>query len=190
MAEIDCSLTELLQRYGDGDTEVGEALFREILPTLHQLAARHLARERFAAPLSATALVNELWLRNLRHGGWSIRNRQHFYAIVGIALRRMCVDLARARLALVRGGGEVPASLDEGWAVSLQTTEDLEQIVEIDQLMDRLEKRDPVGARIVNLRYFAGYTIEEIAENTGLDIRHVRYRYKKAEDWLKDHMKD
>jgi len=190
MAEIDCSLTELLQRYSGGDLEVADALFREILPTLHQLAVRQLARERYAAPVSATALVNELWLRNLRHGGWSIRNRDHFYAIVGVALRRVCVDLARTRLALVRGGGEIPASLEDGWAVSLHTTDDLEQIVEIGELMDRLEKKDPVGARIVDMRYFAGYTIEEIAENTGLDIRHVRYRYKKAEDWLKDHMRD
>lgn len=89
MAEIDCSPTELLQRYSGGDLEVADALFREILPTLHQLAVRQLARERYAAPVSATALVNELWLRNLRHGGWSIRNRDHFYAIVGVALRRV-----------------------------------------------------------------------------------------------------
>jgi hypothetical protein len=100
LAEFDCSLTEPLKRYSGGDVEVADARFREILPTLHQLAVRHLARERYAAPLSATALVNELWLRNLRHGGWTIRNRDHFYATVGVALRRVCVDLTRTRLAL------------------------------------------------------------------------------------------
>ncbi len=97
------SLTELLRRYGSGERDMADGLFHEIWPTLHQLALRQLSRERFAAPVSPTELINELWLRNLNRGGWTITSREHFYAIVSVAIRRVLVDLARHRLSASSG---------------------------------------------------------------------------------------
>jgi RNA polymerase sigma factor (TIGR02999 family) len=190
LSVLEPSLTELLRRYSGGDVAVAEALFREILPTLHQLAVRQLGRERHVAPVSPTELINELWLRNLRKGGWSIQNREHFYAIASLAMRRVLVDLARNRLAASRGTGVVPVSLDDKGAPVVPVAENLEQVVEMGQLMERLEEKDPVAARIVDMRYYAGYTLEEIAEFTGLEVHRVRYRWEKASNWLKDRLSD
>jgi RNA polymerase sigma factor (TIGR02999 family) len=190
IADVDGSITKLLQRYSGGDREVAERLFREILPTLHRLAVRQLSRERHIAPVSPTELINELWIRNLRHGGWTIRNREHFYAIASFAMRQVLIDLARSRLALSRGSGEIPVSLDDGHGAESSSNDNLERIVEIGRLMERLEKKHALTALIVDMRYFAGYTLEEIAEITGLGIRRVRYRWEKALDWLKSQMGD
>jgi RNA polymerase sigma factor (TIGR02999 family) len=186
--DADTSVTELLQRYSGGDSAVAESLFREILPTLHQLAVRQLSRERYIAPVSPTELINELWLRNLRNGGWNVHNRQHFYAIVSIAMRRVLIDLARSRLALVRGRGEIHDSIGNLQVEEPLGSANLEQIVAMGHLMERLEKKDPVAARIVDLHYFAGYTHEEIAEITGVPVRSVRYKWKTALTWLKRQM--
>ena len=158
------SLTELLQRYSAGDRAIADALFREIWPALHQLAVRQLSHERYLAPVSPTELINELWLRNLNRGGWSVNNREHFYAIVAISMRRVLIDLARHRLA-------APAHLEE--------------IVQIGRLMEALEKKDRLNALIADMHYFAGYTFEEISQTTGLNIRQIAYRWKKTELWLK-----
>lgn len=82
------SLTEQLQSFAGGDREIAEAVLREILPRSHQIAVRELGRERYIAPLSPTELINEVWLRNLRKGGWQINSRDHFYAIAALAMRR------------------------------------------------------------------------------------------------------
>lgn len=183
--ESNDSITELLRRYLGGDRDAAEALFREIFPVLHTIAVRQLDRERYIVPMSPTELINELWLRNLRQGGWSINNREHFYAITAICMRRVLVDLARARLAQSRGAGSVAVPLEDVQAVEASGNNNLEQIVEIGQLMERLEKKDKIAARIVDMRYFAGYTVEEIAKYTGLDERSVRHRWDKASTWLK-----
>lgn len=187
MASEDFSscLTEHLQRYASGDRAMADALFREIWPTLHQLAVRQLSRERYVAPVSPTELINELWLRNLNRGGWNISNRQHFYAIVSIAMRHVLVDLARQRLAATRGSGQIPASLEEDEAAKLASPDRLEEIVHIGRLMESLEKKNRMVALIADMHYFAGYTFDEIAQATGLDVRQVGYRWKKAESWLK-----
>jgi RNA polymerase sigma factor (TIGR02999 family) len=184
----DPSLTERLRRYSGGDNAVAEELFREILPKLHELAVRALSRERYVAPVSPTELIGELWLRNLRKGGWRINDREHFYALSALAMRHVLIDLARNRLAQIRGRGETEISGYVGVVPDPATTQNIQSIVEMGQLMGKLEQKDPVAARIVDLKYFAGYTIEEIAEITGLGERHIRHRWKKAQDWLKDQM--
>jgi RNA polymerase sigma factor (TIGR02999 family) len=177
------SLTELLQRYSAGDRAIADALFREIWPALHQLAVRQLSHERYLAPVSPTELINELWLRNLNRGGWSVNNREHFYAIVAISMRRVLIDLARHRLAATRGLGEIPASLEH--TERLAAPAHLEEIVQIGRLMEALEKKDRLNALIADMHYFAGYTFEEISQTTGLNIRQIGYRWKKTELWLK-----
>src|SRR5579862_5515492 len=106
------SLTQQLQSYSGGDREIAETVLREVLPRLHQIAVRELRRERYVAPLSPTELINEVWLRNLRKGGWQVNSRDHFYAIAALAMRRVLIDLARNRLAQRRGEGDSTESLD------------------------------------------------------------------------------
>lgn len=186
------SLTEQLQSFSGGDREVAEAILREILPSLHQIAVRELNRERYIAPLSPTELINEVWLRSLRKGDWQINSREHFYAIAALAMRRVLVDFARQRLAQRRGHGEKLESLEETF--SLERTEeragapDAESIVQIGILMERMEKAIPDAARIVDMHYFAGFTLQEIAEVTGLSFRQVRHLWEKGRDWLKDRL--
>ena len=182
------SLTEQLRLFSGGEREIAEAVMRQVLPKLHEIAVRELRRERYIAPLSPTELINEVWLRNLRKGGWEINSREHFYAISALAMRRVLVDFARIRLAQRRGEGEAPQSLDGQASLRSTWNPDPEGILQIGMLMDKLEKADCEAARIVDMHYFAGFTFDEIAEITGLTFRQVRHRWEKGRDWLKDRM--
>src|SRR5580692_340503 len=134
------SLTKQLQSFSGGDREIAEAILREVLPTLHQIAIRELSRERYVAPLSPTELINEVWLRSLGRGGWQINSREHFYAVAALAMRRVLVDFARQRLAERRDDGGKTDSLDENMSLQLSDGVDLESLVRIGILMDRLER--------------------------------------------------
>lgn len=183
------SLTEQLRMFSGGEREIAEAVLRQVLPKLHEIAVRELRRERYIAPLSPTELIHEVWLRNLRKGGWEIHSREHFYAISALAMRRVLVDFARIRLTQKRGDGKTTESLDGQVSLPSTGTSDPESILQIGVLMDKLEKADREAARIVDMHYFAGFTFEEIAEITGLTFRQVRHRWEKGRDWLKDRMK-
>lgn len=187
MAELTDSplLTDQLRRFSGGDRDVAEAVLREVLPKLHQIAVRELRRERYVAPLSPTELINEAWVRSLGKGGWTINSRDHFYAIASLAMRRVLVDFARGRLAQRRGQGESPAQLDELALNRLPGTTDFECLILIGSLMDQLEKINLGASRVVDMHYFAGFTFDEIAEITGLTLRQVRHRWEKGRDWLK-----
>jgi RNA polymerase sigma factor (TIGR02999 family) len=182
------SLTEQLQAFSGGDREMAEAILREILPKLHQLAVRHLRKERYLAPVSPTELINEVWLRHMHKGGWHIKSRDHFYAIAGCAMRRVLVDFARTRLALKRGAFDPPVLLDETAADDHPDPASASQIVEIGLLMEKMGKARPDAVQVVDMHYFAGFSLEEISEITGLSVRQVRHRWEKGRDWLKDQM--
>jgi len=169
---------------------MAEAVLRQILPELHRIAVRELRRERYMAPISATELIHEVWIRNLHKGGWQIESRAHFYAIAGLAMRRVLVDFARTRLAHRRGDGKSPDSLEDAFEEDREAAADLELVVEIGEIAEQLEKQHPEVARIVDLHYFLGYTHEEVAEITGLTVRQARHRWEKGRDWLKDRLKN
>jgi RNA polymerase sigma factor (TIGR02999 family) len=179
------SLTERLNLFMQGNQSVVDALLREVLPKLHEIAVRELKRERYMAPLSKTELIHEVWLTNLSKGGWQIHDQGHFYALASLAMRRVLIDLARKRLAARRGAGETALPLDESAALLGTSMHDAEQIVEIGLLMERLEAKDPDAARMVDMHYFSGFTLEEIAGETGLTVRQVRSRWEKGMKWLK-----
>ena len=179
------TLTERLQLFMRGDMAVADALLSEVLPKLRDIALRELKRERPGAALSKTELVNELWLGHLSKGGWEIRNRGHFFALASLATRRVLVDMARKRLTVRRGGREPMVSLDESSTRLKTSAEDAQQIVEIGILMERLDAKDPEAARIVDMHYFSGFTLEEIAANTGFTPRQVRLRWERGMSWLK-----
>lgn len=179
------SLTVQLQSFSGGDREIAEAVLRQVLPKLHQIAIRELRRERYVAPLTPTELIHEVWLRNLGKGGWQINGREHFYAIAALAMRRVLVDFARHRLAQRRGDGEPTETLDENKARVSGDAPDLESVVQMGMLMEKLEKANVKAARVVDMHYFAGFTLEEVAEITGMTLRQVRHLWEKGRDWLK-----
>jgi RNA polymerase sigma factor (TIGR02999 family) len=179
------SLTQRLQLFMQGDSTVVDALLDEVLPKLREIAVRELNRERYMAPLSKTELVHEVWISSLSKRGWEIRNQGHFYALISLAMRRVLIDLARKRLAARRGGGEAPLSLDESGALLKAPLQDAEQIVEMGILMERLEAEDPDAARMVDMHYFSGFTLEEIAGKTGLTPKQARSRWERGLKWLK-----
>lgn len=181
------SLTEQLRRFSSGDRNIADAVFREVLPKLREVAVRQLQRERYAAPYRPSELINEAWLKSLRHGGWQIRDREHFYAIAGLVMRQVLVDAARNRLAQRRGCGQAAVSLDNlSHSTHPSSDRNDEQVVEIGCLLEKLDKKDPEVARVVDLHYLVGFSLEEIADITGLTFRQVRHRWEKGRDWLKD----
>jgi RNA polymerase sigma factor (TIGR02999 family) len=179
------SLTERLQLFMQGDRAAADALLREVLPKLRDIALRELKLERYVAPLSKTELINELWVSNLSKGGWKIRDQGHFYALACLAMRRILIDLARKRLAARRGAGEPTLPLDESGRLLAGPVQDTEQIVEIGILMERLDAKDTDAARMVDMHYFTGFTLEEIAQETGLSLKQVRARWERGMKWLK-----
>lgn len=183
------SLTEQLQRFSGGDRLIAQEVLTAVLPKLHQIAIGQLKRERYHAPVTPTELINEVWIRNLRKGGWKVRDREHFYAIAARAMRQVLVDFARNRLAQSRGSGELPTSLEDGQRfIPDVRTPDPEKVIEISMLIDKLEKTDPATARVVEMHHFAGFSLEEIADVTQLSPRQVRHRWEKGRDWLKDRL--
>jgi RNA polymerase sigma factor (TIGR02999 family) len=181
----DDSLTKRLQSFMEGDPAATDALLREVLPKLREIALRELKRERYFAPVSKTELLNELWVTSLAKGGWKIRDRGHFYALASLAMRRVLVDMARKRLAARRGAGTATFSLDDSEPLIGTTVAEAEQILEIGILMDRLETKDPDAARMIDMHYFSGFTLEEISAETALTLKQVRLRWERGMKWLK-----
>lgn len=179
------SLTVRLKLFMQGDRAVVDSLLQEVLPTLHEIAVRELQRERYMAPVSKTELIQEVWLRNLSRGGWEINDQGHFYALASLAMRRVLVELARKRLAIRRGAGAVPLPIEEANHFAGSSVADAERIVEIDLVMERLETKDPDAARVVDMHYFGGFTLQEIADKTGLTFRAVRTRWERGLKELK-----
>jgi RNA polymerase sigma factor (TIGR02999 family) len=182
------SLTEQLRRFSEGDREIAEEVLRAILPELQRIAARELRQERYVMPFETNELINEVWLRNLRNGGWKINDRRHFYAIAGLAMRRVLVDYARHRRAQRRGNGDTPISLDEAVSADHAGVRDTEKVIAIGMLMEELQKVHYEESVVVDLHYFAGYTFEEVADKTGWKLHQVRRSWGKGTDWLKDRL--
>jgi RNA polymerase sigma factor (TIGR02999 family) len=179
------SLTQRLQSFMQGDTSAVDALLGEVLPKLHQIAMRELKREIHMAPLSKTELIHEVWLSNMSKGGWEIRDRGHFFALASLAMRHVLVSLARKRLAQRRGSGAETVSIEDNGASLGGSLEDAQKIVEIGDLMEKLDTKDPVAARIVDMHYFSGFTLEEIAVEMNLTCKQVRTRWERGMKWLK-----
>lgn len=181
------NLTEQLRRYTGTERDIAEAVLREVLPKLHQTAVMALRREH-VVPLSPTELINEVWLRSLHKGRWQVNNRNHFYAIAAIAMRRVLIDLARSRMAERNGAGVVTQSVSDIPSELAGARADPETLVHLGTLMEKLERDDPEAARVVDMHYFAGFSVMDIAEVTGWTEGQVRSRWKKGQNWLKDRL--
>jgi RNA polymerase sigma factor (TIGR02999 family) len=174
-------VTELLTRSRQGN----EAALAQLLPLvygeLRRIADRYMRRERPGQTLQATALVHEAYLRLLKDTDLTCQNRAHFLAIAAQSMREILVERARARGASKRGGKRQRVTLDEAMAAGGDTSVD---ILALDQALERLAALDAEQARIVELRYFGGLTVEETAEAVGVSPATVKRSWAVSRAWL------
>jgi RNA polymerase sigma factor (TIGR02999 family) len=150
---------------------------------LRKMAAAAMRRERPGHTLQPTAVVHEAYLRMMEHGDLSLENRAHFFAIAARSMRHVLVDHARRRLADKRGGeNQRQIELGDDIALSLKQSEDL---LALQNALEELEKLDPQQARIVEMAYFSGNSIAEIADVLGVSGRTVNRELKTARLFLK-----
>jgi|RhiMetdeSRZDD1v2_1073273.scaffolds.fasta_scaffold1462178_1 RNA polymerase sigma-70 factor, ECF subfamily len=175
-------ITAWLTNWREGDLNASERLFGAVYPQLRRIAARFLHNERGDHTLEPNALVNELYLRLLGAAPIDFKDRAHFFAIAAQTMRRILIDYARARVADKRGGEQQRLSLSavEGWNPVNRN----EDILELDQVLSKLEKADPRAARVVELRFFGGLQEDEIAEVLNISIITVKRDWKVARAWL------
>ena len=175
-------VTDLLMRWQGGDREALEGLMPEVYDELHKLARGRLAREPRGATLCPTELVNEAYLRlegQSPLAAW--KDRAHFYGIVARLMRQVLVDYARRRGAEKRGGKALRVTFEEGLRPAPDGSEDL---LLLDDALERLAEFDPRKARIIELRTFGGLTIEECAGLLALSTATVVNETRKARAWL------
>src|SRR5215470_1370471 len=174
-------VTQLLLAWSDGDRKALDDLTPLVYLELKKLAENNLRRERAGHTLQPTALAHEAYIRLINHQNVRWQNRAHFFAVASQAMRRILVDHARARLAGKRGSGGAIVSLDEGADVSDQRAD---QLLALDDALKRLAELDPKKGRVVELKYFGGMTLEEMAEVLGVSRAKVIREWRMAKAWL------
>ena len=180
-------VTQILANIRSGNAEPA-ALVPVVYEQLRQLAAQRLAHERAGHTLQVTALVNEAYLRLFgSEPPLSWENRAHFFGAAAEAMRRILVDYARQRHSQKRGGRRRRVELDQG----LVPTEDsLDEILDVDQALEKLAEHDPVKAELVKLRYFAGLTMGEAAKMLNVSLPTANRYWAYARAWLYEQIMD
>ncbi len=174
-------ITQLLAEWGKGDRAALDKLAPLVHSELRRIAQHQMNAERPGHTLQATALVNEAYLKLAGQSEFPWHDRAHFFAVCAQVMRHILIDHARAHSRDKRGGGAVQVSLHEAVALADEQAEDL---VALDIALCALEDLDPQKARIVELRYFAGLTIEETAEVLEISPTTVRREWRRAKAWL------
>lgn len=182
-------VTRLLVAIGAGDRHAPGDLLPLVYEELRRLAAQRLERERPGQTLQATALVHEAYLRLVGDGEASWENKAHFFGAAALAMRRILVERAR-RLGRERhGGGKRPMSLADIDVAGVDASgHDSVDFVALDEALRRMEAEDERMARVVMLRYFAGFSIEETAEALGMSATSVKREWTCARAWLYDEL--
>jgi len=178
-------VTDLLARWSGGDLNAREALIPLVYDELRRLARSFLARQRPDHTLQSTALVHEAYMRMVGHTSVHFENRGHFFAVAAQLMRRILVDHARKHNAAKRGGKNVTLVLDDGLAVPAGSEIDL---AGLDDSLKTLAELDPRQANIVEMRFFAGLSIDETAKVLGISPATVKREWMTARTWLFDEM--
>jgi RNA polymerase sigma-70 factor (ECF subfamily) len=187
MEPAPADVTSLLNKLAAGDQEAAAQLVPLVYEELRRLAARRLRQERPDHTLQATALVHEAYLKLSAQGNAKWQNRTQFFAVASHVMRRILVDYARGQQRIRRGGKQQKVSLDDVVLVSPDRTE---EVLTVHESLSRLEKLDARQARIVELRYFGGLTVEEIAEVVGISTKTVTRELNVAKAWLYGDLKE
>jgi RNA polymerase sigma factor (TIGR02999 family) len=175
-------VTRVLSAIQEGDPHAAEQLLPLVYQELRQLAAQKLTQEKPGQTLQATALVHEAYLRLVGAGHeqrWD--HRGHFFAAAAEAMRRILVENARRKKRLKHGGRRQRVPLDGALAVAIAPSDD---VVALDEALSRLEEEDPVKARLVELRFFAGLPVEEAARCLGISRATADRYWAYARAWL------
>ena len=186
MNESPGDVTLLLNELKLGNKDALARLIPLVYAELRALASRFLRAERTGHTLQPTALVHEAYLRLVEqdHADW--KDRAHFLAVAAQLMRRILVDYARGRATAKRGGVAVRIEI-EGLELEGERLQ-VEEILGVDQALDRLAVLDPQQSRVVELRYFAGLTVEEAAEALGISPRTVKRDWAMAAAWLRSEL--
>ena len=174
-------VTRILSAIEQGDPHAAADLLPLVYDELRKLAAQKLAREQPGQTLQATALVHEAYLRLVEQDNVNWQNRHHFFGAAANLMRRVLVDHARAHVAEKRGSGLPKVALTEAIAMSQEQPAEL---LALDESLTRLAALDPQQGRVVELRVFAGLTVEETAEILGVSPATVKRDWAVAKAWL------
>lgn len=181
MAPQTAEITRLLRAWGAGDQAAFERLTPLVYGELHRMAGQRMRQEHPGNSLQATALVNEAYLRLVDVNGVRWQDRAHFFAISAQMMRRILVDAARARRSGKRGGGAPRLNLDESIdAVPVRDN----RLVDLDDALNALAELDPRKAKVVEMRFFGGLSVEETAEVLKISAQSVMRDWKLARAWL------
>jgi len=174
-------VTQLLSDWSGGDEGALGRLISLVQPELHRLAHHYMSRERTGHTLQTTALLDEAYLRLVDNTKRNWQNRAHFVAAVAQLMRRIMVDHARQRHSLKRGSGALKVTLDDA---ALVTETRSEELLALDEALERLALQDQRKSQIVELRYFGGLTTQEMAAFLKLSHRTVEREWNMAKAWL------
>jgi RNA polymerase sigma factor (TIGR02999 family) len=177
----DPDVTHLLDAWSRGDRQALDALMPLVHGELHRLARSFVARERPGHSLQATALVNEVYLRLVDEREMQWQSRAHFIGVAAHLMRFILVDHCRRKNYQKRGGGAVRVTFDEALPVTLERGDEL---VALDEALQRLTAQDERKGRIVELRYFGGLSVEETAEVLSVSVATVMRDWRLARAWL------
>jgi RNA polymerase sigma factor (TIGR02999 family) len=175
-------ITGMLRQFAAGDKSALDRLMPLVYAELRRLAGSQLRRERDGITLQPTALVHEAYARLIDQDQPDFRNRAHFLGVAAKLMREILIDSARRRNAAKRGGGQINLSLDEALD---GVRERSIVLIALDQAMRTLERKDPLKARLVEMRFFGGLTAEEMAEITEISVNSVRAELRIAQAWLR-----
>ena len=178
-------VTLLLRMFRGGDTDAASRLMALIYPELRRIAQVQFRREREDHDLQPTALVHEAFLRLVAHEHHTWEDRRHFFAAASNVMRRILIEHARARRAQKRDGASTRVTLDDAVTVTREQSVDL---LDLDQALTELEELSPRQARVVELRYFSGLSVPEIAGALGLNPRSVDRDWATARAWLRNRL--
>ncbi len=180
-------VTGLLLSWRQGDAQALDRLIPLVYDELRRVARRHLQREQHGHALQATALVHEVYLRLVDVDRLTLKNRTHFFAVAAKLMRQILVDYARRQHADKRGGGVTMVSLD---GVSPAAQPPSVDVLALDQALEALSELDERQAHVVELRYFAGLGINEVAEALGISTATVEREWALAKAWLHRRLSD
>lgn len=175
------NVTRLLQRAAGGDSSAADALLPVVYEDLRALAGNYFRDQRRDHTLQPTALVHEAFLRLVQGQESEFENRAHFLAVAATAMRQILKDHARAKAADKRAPDGRRVGLEQ---VTTPSGQEVVNVVELDSALTRLSEIDPRMSRIVDLWFFGGLTIEEIAELQGVSSRTVKRLWRRAKAWL------
>lgn len=174
-------ITDLLIEWSNGSSESLEQLMPVVEGELRRIAANHMRRETPGHTLQTTALVNEAYLKLVDQEEVQWQNRAQFFALASMLMRRILLDHARAQRRVKRGGAVVHVNLED---VAVISPERSEEMIALDEALERLAEFDVTKSKIVEMRYFGGLSVDETSEVLGIAPVTVMYHWRLAKAWL------